>query len=89
MRSARRPHLAQPTVTCEHGKKLFGSFKSAHLILSRVLGRGFYSSGGYANCANYPPALKATGPGRSLLLGNIAVLSCCVARHLGYAREPR
>jgi DNA modification methylase len=24
-------------------------------------GRGFYLWGGYANCANYPPALKATG----------------------------
>jgi DNA modification methylase len=31
--------------------------------LARVLvpGRGFYIWGGYANCANYPPALKATG----------------------------
>jgi len=30
---------------------------------SRVLqpGRSFYIWGGYANCANYPPALKATG----------------------------
>jgi DNA modification methylase len=24
-------------------------------------GRGFYIWGGYANCANYPPVLKATG----------------------------
>ncbi|MCZ2343211.1 MAG: hypothetical protein LC104_15670 [Bacteroidales bacterium] len=31
--------------------------------LARVLdpGRGFYLWGGYANCANYPPALKANG----------------------------
>jgi DNA modification methylase len=31
--------------------------------LARVLlpGRAFYVWGGYANCANYPPALKATG----------------------------
>jgi DNA modification methylase len=31
--------------------------------MSRVLdpGRGFYIWGGYANCANYPPALKASG----------------------------
>jgi ParB-like chromosome segregation protein Spo0J len=31
--------------------------------LARVLlpGRGFYIWGGYANCANYPPALKASG----------------------------
>jgi DNA modification methylase len=31
--------------------------------LARVLdpGRAFYIWGGYANCANYPPALKATG----------------------------
>jgi DNA modification methylase len=31
--------------------------------LSRVLlpGRAFYIWGGYANCANYPPVLKATG----------------------------
>jgi DNA modification methylase len=31
--------------------------------LSRVLlpGRGFYLWGGYANCANYPPVLKANG----------------------------
>jgi DNA modification methylase len=31
--------------------------------LSRVLvpGRGFYVWGGYANCANYPPVLKANG----------------------------
>lgn len=31
--------------------------------MSRVLepGRGFYIWGGYANCANYPPVLKASG----------------------------
>ncbi|MDW8265868.1 MAG: hypothetical protein RMJ52_11105 [Gemmataceae bacterium] len=31
--------------------------------LSRVLepGRAFYVWGGYANCGNYPPVLKATG----------------------------
>ena len=31
--------------------------------IARVLdpGRGFYLWGGYANCANYPPALKAAG----------------------------
>ncbi|GMV72809.1 MAG: hypothetical protein AMXMBFR77_26460 [Phycisphaerales bacterium] len=31
--------------------------------MARVLapGRGFYIWGGYANCANYPPALKASG----------------------------
>jgi len=31
--------------------------------MARVLepGRGFYIWGGYANCANYPPVLKATG----------------------------
>lgn len=31
--------------------------------LARVLlpGRAFYIWGGYANCANYPPVLKATG----------------------------
>ena len=31
--------------------------------IARVLlpGRGFYIWGGYANCANYPPALKANG----------------------------
>jgi len=31
--------------------------------LSRVLvpGRSFYVWGGYANCANYPPVLKASG----------------------------
>jgi DNA modification methylase len=31
--------------------------------LSRVLlpGRGFYLWGGYANCANYPPVLQASG----------------------------
>jgi DNA modification methylase len=26
-----------------------------------VPGRAFYIWGGYANCANYPPVLKATG----------------------------
>ncbi len=44
----------KPSTSCLHG--WFGN-------LARVLapGRGFYIWGGYANCGNYPPVLKASG----------------------------
>jgi DNA modification methylase len=59
MRAKDRP-LTNDYVSAEDFEKMllawFGN-------LARVLvpGRGFYIWGGYANCANYPPALKATG----------------------------
>ena len=59
LRAKDRP-LANDFVTDEQFDELllawFGN-------MARVLqpGRGFYIWGGYANCANYPPVLKATG----------------------------
>jgi len=72
---ARHPGKAQPTGTKLRPKDrpLANDFVSEaefdrHLSawfgnIARVLapGRGFYIWGGYANCANYPPVLKATG----------------------------
>ncbi len=72
---ARRPGVAKPTGRKMRAKDrpLVNDFVSdeefARLLLAwfgqiaRVLlpGRGFYIWGGYANCGNYPPALKACG----------------------------
>jgi DNA modification methylase len=59
MRAKDRP-LANDFVTdAEFDKLLHAWFGN----MARVLepGRSFYIWGGYANCANYPPVLKATG----------------------------
>jgi DNA modification methylase len=72
---ARHPEKSQPTTKKLRAKDrpLANDFVSeeefARLLLAwfgnlaRVLlpGRAFYIWGGYANCANYPPVLKATG----------------------------
>jgi hypothetical protein len=52
--------LANDFVSDEQFEKLLHAWFGN---LSRVLlpGRGFYVWGGYANCANYPPALKSNG----------------------------
>jgi DNA modification methylase len=59
MRAKDRP-LANDFVSDEAFDQLLHSWFGN---LARVLlpGRGFYIWGGYANCANYPPVLKATG----------------------------
>ena len=59
MRAKDRP-LANDFVTDEAFDDLLAAWFGN---LARVLepGRGFYIWGGYANCANYPPVLKATG----------------------------
>ncbi|MEQ8790104.1 MAG: DNA modification methylase [Pirellulaceae bacterium] len=59
MRAKDRP-LANDFVTDEAFDALLAAWFGN---LARVLapGRGFYIWGGYANCANYPPVLKATG----------------------------
>jgi DNA modification methylase len=71
----RHPEKAQPTTKKLRAKDrpLANDFVSAEEYdrflhawfgnLARVLmpGRGFYIWGGYANCGNYPPVLKATG----------------------------
>ncbi|HTU17693.1 MAG TPA: ParB N-terminal domain-containing protein [Gemmataceae bacterium] len=72
---ARHPEKAQPTTKKLRAKDrpLANDFVSEEEFerllhawfsnLARVLqpGRAFYIWGGYANCANYPPVLKATG----------------------------
>jgi DNA modification methylase len=72
---ARHPHKAQPTAPKLRAKDrpLANDFlaedefdrllRACFGNLARVLlpGRAFYVWGGYANCANYPPALKAAG----------------------------
>jgi DNA modification methylase len=72
---ARHPRKAQPTATKLRAKDrpLANDFHSDEQYdrllhawfgnLARVLqpGRAFYLWGGYANCANYPPALQAAG----------------------------
>jgi DNA modification methylase len=57
LRPKDRP-LANDFVSDEQFEKLLNAWFGN---ISRVLqpGRGFYIWGGYANCANYPPALKA------------------------------
>ena len=59
MRAKDRP-LANDFVTDEAFDELLAAWFGN---IARVLlpGRGFYIWGGYANCANYPPALKANG----------------------------
>ena len=59
MRAKDRP-LINDFVTDEAFDGLLGAWFGN---IARVLepGRGFYIWGGYANCANYPPALKASG----------------------------
>jgi len=59
MRAKDRP-LANDFVTDEEFDRLLDAWFGN---IARVLvpGRGFYIWGGYANCANYPPVLKATG----------------------------
>jgi DNA modification methylase len=57
MRAKDRP-LANDFVTdAEFDRLLMAWFGNMSRVL--VPGRGFYIWGGYANCANYPPALKA------------------------------
>jgi DNA modification methylase len=72
---SRHPEKSQPTTQKLRAKDrpLANDFVSAEEFdrllhawfgnLARVLGpgRAFYIWGGYANCANYPPVLKATG----------------------------
>jgi len=59
MRPKDRP-LANDFVSDEaFAKLLLAWFGNIARVL--VPGRSFYIWGGYANCANYPPALKATG----------------------------
>jgi DNA modification methylase len=72
---ARHPEKAQPTARKLRAKDrpLANDFVSEEEFdrllkawfgnIARVLlpGRAFYLWGGYANCANYPPVLKATG----------------------------
>lgn len=59
MRAKDRP-LINDFVTDEAFEGMLGAWFGN---IARVLepGRGFYIWGGYANCANYPPALKASG----------------------------
>lgn len=59
MRAKDRP-LANDFVSEEQFDKLLDAWFGN---MARVLepGRGFYIWGGYANCANYPPVLKAKG----------------------------
>lgn len=59
LRAKDRP-LANDFVSDEEFERLLHAWFGN---LARVLlpGRGFYIWGGYANCANYPPVLKATG----------------------------
>jgi len=59
LRAKDRP-LANDFVTDEAFDQLLAAWFGN---MARVLapGRGFYIWGGYANCANYPPVLKATG----------------------------
>jgi ParB-like chromosome segregation protein Spo0J len=59
LRAKDRP-LANDFVSDEEFDRLLAAWFGN---LARVLlpGRGFYIWGGYANCANYPPVLKATG----------------------------
>jgi DNA modification methylase len=59
LRAKDRP-LANDFVSDEAFEKLLQAWFGN---LARVLlpGRGFYIWGGYANCANYPPVLKANG----------------------------
>ena len=72
---ARHPSKSKPTTTKMRAKdrQLTNDFVSDQEFdrllrawfgnMARVLaaGRGFYIWGGYANCGNYPPVLKATG----------------------------
>jgi DNA modification methylase len=59
MRAKDRP-LANDFVTAEaFDKMLLAWFGNLARVL--VPGRGFYIWGGYANCGNYPPVLKAVG----------------------------
>ena len=59
LRAKDRP-LTNDFVTDEEFDRLLNAWFGN---LARVLvpGRGFYIWGGYANCGNYPPVLKATG----------------------------
>ncbi|MHC4447654.1 MAG: DNA modification methylase [Planctomycetota bacterium] len=59
MRAKDRPLVNDFVTDEEFGRLLLAWFGN----LARVLlpGRGFYLWGGYANCGNYPPALKACG----------------------------
>ena len=59
MRAKDRP-LTNDYVSAEDfDKMLLAWFGNLARVL--VLGRAFYIWGGYANCANYPPALRSTG----------------------------
>src|SRR6202040_2429015 len=71
----RHPQKAQPTTLKLRakdrplandflGEEAFGRLLNAWFAnIARVLlpGRGFYLWGGYSNCGNYPPALRANG----------------------------
>jgi len=59
MRAKDRP-LINDFVTDERFDELLAAWFS-QLARALVPGGGFYIWGGYANCANYPPVLKATG----------------------------
>ena len=59
LRAKDRP-LANDFVSDEEFDRLLHAW-FANLARVLVPGRAFYIWGGYANCANYPPVLKATG----------------------------
>jgi len=59
LRSKDRPLQNDFLPAEEFERLLLAWFKNAASVLDP--GRSFYIWGGYANCANYPPALKASG----------------------------
>lgn len=59
MRAKDRPLLNDFVSDQDFEQMLLAWFGNAARVLEP--GRGFYIWGGYANCANYPPALKETG----------------------------
>jgi DNA modification methylase len=59
MRAKDRPLTNDYVSVEEYDKMLLAWFRNLARIL--IFGRAFYIWGGYANCANYPPALKLAG----------------------------
>lgn len=59
LRAKDRPLMNDFVGEAEFEKMLMDWFGNAARVL--IPGGGFYIWGGYANCANYPPALKANG----------------------------